>query len=139
MYATSADLESRFGGDELAQLTDRESGATIDDAIVTRALADADAEIDSYLATRYEVPLAPVPDVIVRLACDLARYHLHGIVAPDLVQRRYDAAVRLLRAIGSGEAGLSLGGSGGEPTASVGGVEMFGPDRVFSSTTLQDY
>ena len=66
-YATQADLETRFGSAELAQLTDRISGSVIDAAVVGRALADAEAEIDGYLAARYQLPLASAPAVLGRI------------------------------------------------------------------------
>lgn len=139
MYATRADLETRFGTDELIQLTDRLGGSVVVDAVVTRALADAQAEIDGYLSVRYPVPLTPVPDLIARLACDIARYYLHDQRAPEQVQKRYDAATRLLRALAAGEAGLSLAADGAAPPASAGGPEVTAPERTFSATTLADY
>ena len=76
-YATQSDLEERFGPQELAQLTDRVDGLMPDPAVIARALADAEAEIDGYLAARYTVPLSAVPAVLVRLTCDIARYRLY--------------------------------------------------------------
>lgn len=139
MYATRADLETRFGTDELIQLTDRLGGSVVVDSVVNRALADAQAEIDGLLAVRYPVPLTPVPDLINRLACDIARYHLHETAAPELVQRRYDAATRLLRALGAGEASLGLAADGGAPPAAATGLTVTAPERVFSGATLVDY
>ena len=74
-YATQTDMETRFGVDELIQRTSR-TGAAIDTDVLGRALADADAEIDSYLASRYALPLPSTPAVLVRLACDITRYQL---------------------------------------------------------------
>ena len=55
-YAAQSDLTDRFSAAELAQLTDRVNGTVIDTTVLGRALSDADAEIDSYLATRYALP-----------------------------------------------------------------------------------
>ena len=100
-YATQADLETRFGTEELAQRTDRINGSVIDASVISRALADAEAEIDGYLAKRYQLPLATVPAVLGRIACDLARYYLYDDRVIEVVRKRYEDAVRLLKAMAS--------------------------------------
>jgi len=107
-YATQADLEARFGIDELTQLTDRAGAGVPDATIVARALSDAAAEIDSYLASRYALPLSPVPTLLVRIACDIARYRLWEDRASDEVRRRYEDNVRLLEGIAKGVLSLGL-------------------------------
>lgn len=118
-YASQTDLTDRFGATELAQRTDRTNGTTIDTVVLGRALSDADAEIDGYLATRYSLPLASTPPVINRLACDLARYRLYDDGVPETVRVRYQDAVSLLKRMASGEVQLAgvaavavAGGSG---------------------------
>ena len=44
--------------------------------LIDEAIADADGEIDGYLAKRYAVPLAPVPKVINKFSKDIALYNL---------------------------------------------------------------
>ena len=114
-YATLADLVSRHGEDELAQLTDRLGAGVPDAAIVERALADADAEIDGYLASRYAMPLATVPPVLARIACDIARYRLWEDRASDEVRRRYEDARRVLESIARGQVSLGLSSANAEP------------------------
>ena len=53
-YASRADLEDRYGADEVAQ---RES--MLPDGAVDRILLAVDAQVDAYLAARYAVPLLP--------------------------------------------------------------------------------
>ena len=138
-YATESDLVERFGFEELAQRTSRTDGQSIDAVVLARALADAQAEIDGYLATRYMLPLASTPAVLVRLAADLARYQLCGDKLPDSVRQRYVDAVSVLKRLASGEvqlAGISpvpaLGGSGNA-------VAVRSPERVFGASQLQGY
>ena len=119
-YATQADLETRFGTDELAQLTDRVNGAVIDAAVVARAIADAEAEIDSYLAGRYSLPLASVPSVLQRLCCDIARYYLHDESVTEAVRNRYTDSVRMLKAISTGDVKID----GAAPLAAGVGVNL---------------
>lgn len=107
-YATKSDLITRFGDDELTQLTDRVGAGAADAAAVARALTDAEAEIDGYLAARYRLPLASVPPLLTRLACDLARYRLWSDLASEEVRRRYEDARRLLESLASGRVTLGV-------------------------------
>lgn len=102
-YATQADLITRFGSQELIEQTDRVNGAVVDAAVVDRELLYASATIDGYLASRYVLPLPlPVPDLLVGLCCDLARYALYTDAAPDMVRDRYKDAMARLRDISTG-------------------------------------
>jgi phage gp36-like protein len=138
-YATQSDLTDRFGAVELAQLTDRTSGLVIDTVVLARALADADAEIDSYLATRYALPLASTPVVLVRLAADMARYRLYDDRVTESVRVRYQDAVSLLKRLASGE--VRLDGATTPPAAASdsSGIAVRAPDRVFSADVLANY
>lgn len=108
MYASRDDMISRFGEDELTLLTDRDGRAgAIVEAVLTQALEDASAEIDGYIGGRYRLPLNPVPAVLTRLCCDMARYNLTDERATEQLQKRYEAAVQFLTRLGKGE--LSLG------------------------------
>jgi phage gp36-like protein len=130
-YATQADLEARFGADELTQLTDRVGAGVPDAAIVARALADADAEIDGYLASRYALPLATVPPVLVRIACDIARYRLWEDRASEEVRRRYEDARRMLESIARGQVSLGLPAASSAPAlaeVSLGNVRVMTRD-----------
>lgn len=137
-YATQQDLVDRFGSDELIQLTDRANTGTIDSTVVSRALTDADAEINGYLATQYTLPLSSVPAVLVRLACDIARYQLSADRVTDSVRDRYKDAVAFLKSLSKGEAQLGVAtGEAAKPTES--GVAFTGPNRVFNREKLCDY
>ncbi|WP_180125669.1 gp436 family protein [Rhodoferax sp. BLA1] len=118
-YASQADMTERFGETEVAQRTNRIDGLTIDSSVLDRALSDADAEIDSYLATRYALPLPSTPLVLVRMACDIARYRLFGEAVPETVRLRYADAISLLKRMAVGDVQLAgitavvaAGGSG---------------------------
>ena len=136
-YATLQDLVDRFGADELAQLTDRIDGTVIDPGIVARALADADAEIDGYLAVRFALPLSSVPAALVRISCDIARYRLYDSV-PDSVRKRYEDAVRDLKGYASGSLALD-GASPLQPASTSVAVKVLTPERLFNADTLARY
>lgn len=139
MYAVQSDLETRYGTEELAQLSDRTAGVVVNATVVARAIADAQAEIDSYVGARYAVPLAPVPDLINRVCCDIARYYLHEDRVTDQVRKRYEDCVDLLQAIATGKAELSLAADGSPAPSAGAGVMVSAPERVFSAETLADY
>lgn len=137
-YATRTDMTSRFAEEELIQLTDRNRLGQIDNVVLDRALADADAEINGYLSTRYTLPLAPVPTVLLRLAADLARYYLYDDHAPEQIKQRYDDAVKFLRAVATGTAQLGTDAAQPVPVVS-GGVSYQAGERVFNAETLRDF
>ena len=120
-YATQADLVERFGADEVRQLTDRHMPAqgAIVAAVLDRAIADAAGLIDAHLAGRYVLPLStPHPAQLVRVACDITRYFLHDLSAPDLVREHYEDAVKWLRDVAAGKVPL-IGATGLEVQASA--------------------
>ncbi|EKE75189.1 gp436 family protein [Gallaecimonas xiamenensis] len=108
MYAALADMQARFGEVELVDLTDRTGTGAIDQAVLDNALDDAAATIDGYLGARYPLPLATVPAVLTRVACDLARYYLYDERATEAVTKRHDDALKMLRSIGDGTVTLGL-------------------------------
>ncbi|MBB3231707.1 gp436 family protein [Halomonas stenophila] len=116
-YITLQDLIDRFGQDELLQLADDGAGA-IDQGEIDLAISDAGGEIDGRVAAGgYDVPLDPVPSIIQAYACDIARYRLYDEHATDQVTKRYEDAIKFLRAVAKGEVLLGIGGDADEPTA----------------------
>ncbi len=78
MYSSVTDMISRFGQTEMIRLTtppDQEM-ETVHADLLTRALVEASALIDSYLRARYTVPVVDVLPEITRAAAMLARYDL---------------------------------------------------------------
>lgn len=120
----------RFGNNELVELTDRSQLGEIDTAVLDAAIADATADIDMYLAMRYTLPLSTVPDVLTNLCCNIARYHLHDIGAPEHVKDKYDATIKLLRRIANGEIDLDVG----ETSAGAGDVAYETGSKVFGES-----
>ena len=139
MYATKQNLIDRFGESELAQLTDRDAGTTIDDTVVNRALADADSLINGYLQTRYTLPLSSVPPVLEGVASDIARYYLFEDRAPEIVEARYKDRVGWLKDVSTGKASLGLDAAGDETATETGTVDYNANDRVFDKDTLSDF
>ncbi len=127
-YATLATLTDRYGLAALVSLTDRGTVATgaVDPAVVDRALADADALVDGYLAGRYVLPLEAAPPLLTAIAAAVAFYSLHIGSPDDKVRKDYDDALRQLRDIADGR--LRLPVAGVEP-AVTGGSGVVTTDR----------
>ncbi len=106
-YCTVQDLIDRFGERELIDAADRDGDGKADEAVVLAACEDAAAEIDARLACRYAVPFARSTRILRALACDIARHELLNPRPHEEAIRRYEAALKLLESIASGE--LSLG------------------------------
>lgn len=135
VYAQKQDLVDRFGEQELIQLTDRADppSGIISDTVLNRALADADGMIDAALATRYTLPLASVPKILARAACDIARYYLYEDMPGEVVKARYDEAAALLKDLATGKNTLGLDASNVViPVASGGAAEFNTMRKDFS-------
>ncbi|WP_312929107.1 gp436 family protein [Stutzerimonas nitrititolerans] len=111
-YLTLDDLIRRFGRDDILDLAedkDDDTGETIDQDKVDDAIQDATGEIDSALAGGGDrLPLASVPPILTAYGCDIARYRLNDERATEQVTKRYDDAIKALRAIASGALKLGL-------------------------------
>lgn len=139
-YATQQNMVTRFGEREVRILTDRENTGLIVSAVLANAFVEADAEIDSYLQSRFPLPLSIVPTLLVGIACDVARYRLAGtdIRETDPIRTRYKDATKMLGLIRDGKLDLGLS-AGGQPAPEAGGVRVVEGDRVFTPGSLSDY
>jgi phage gp36-like protein len=139
-YAVAQDVIDQFGEREVLALTDRANVGVVDADLLGRALADAGAEIDSYLVGRYTLPLAGSFPLLKRYACDITRYLLSGseVTEVETVRNRYKDAVRFLEAVRDGKIRLgadSVGQAAPEPQR----IAVVGGDRVFGADSLRDF
>ncbi len=136
-YCTQADLEARFGAQEILELTDRNADNVADAGVLENAIADAGAVIDTFVAKRYDLPLSSVPAALVKTACDLVRYALHKEDPPDRVAAAQKDAMAFLRDIAAGKAVLDIAGA--EPAGAENEILIGGDARIFTSDNLKDY
>lgn len=140
-YVTKQGLIDRFGELELVQLTDRTNipVSTIDDVPVTRAIDDATALADGYLAKVMALPLSIVPPVLEKTVADIARYYLHGTSADkdSPVTRAFNTSTTFLRDVSRGLVQLTAGSEAPKPAGS-GQVQVSAPARVFSRDSLRN-
>lgn len=130
-YATPQDLIARLGEREAAAISDRSGTGVPDVAVLTKALADAEQEVNAYVGRRYFLPLttsaglaAAAPSFLVRITVDIARYRQTGteIMETEAIRLRFKDALKALEQIANGLVSLGdlqLASAGGP--ASVGG------------------
>ena len=94
--------------------------------IVEQAIADADAEIDGYLAKRYKVPFGKTPQVINKFAKDIALYNMVSRKGVDENDRektyltRYNAAIAFLTKVAEGRISIGVSENNTEDAARIG-------------------
>lgn len=110
--------------------------------IIDAAVADADAEIDGYLAKRYAVPFAPVPRVLNKFSKDIAVYNLFSRIGIDessdqkTYLNRYNAAIKFLTLVAEGK--VSIGAEADDPaTAAATGFSVQSNPRLFSRESMK--
>lgn len=133
-YSTLQTIIDQFGAKEVLRASDRDKDGVADVGVVDRAIADADAEIDSYLGTKYPVPLNPVPGIVVTASATIAMYRMSydsGTLTEEK-RRRYEDLIRWLRDVAAGKAVLD----GGVGEKSSGGVRYFSEPREYTRTKL---
>lgn len=150
-YATPTDLLTRFDASEIAQRVDRgvprrvtaqlmidvatgaslaaypaEAAERAQTALVVlqRALQDADDTINGYISARYTLPLAPVPAVLQRVACELARFYLYDDQVTDPIKDRHAANVKWLGEVSKGTVSLGADAASGVQPVSSAGAEL---------------
>ena len=110
--------------------------------IIDAAIADADAEIDGYLAKRYAVPFSPVPRVLNKFSKDIAIYNLFSRMGIDestdqkTYLNRYNAAVKFLTLVAEGKVSIGAGNEDPASAASTGFAVKSSP-RLFRRNQMR--
>jgi len=111
-YATADDIVDLHGQQFLNDLADRNQDGAPDADVVESAIRAADAEINTYLAMRYQTPLTynPIPDVVRIASVEIASYRLasNGLSLTEDIRTRYEDMIKLLTQIATGKAGLGV-------------------------------
>lgn len=165
-YATAAELLTRFDAAEIAQRVDRgvprlvtaelmtavATGADVSAftaaeitranaslVVLQRALADADDTINGYIITRYSLPLAPVPAVLARVACELARFYLYDDQVTDLIKDRHAANMKWLAEVSKGTVSLGADAVSGVQPVSSAGAELVSGSTVWKRERSREF
>ena len=111
--------------------------------LIDEAIADADGEIDGYLAKRYAVPLAPVPKVINKFSKDIAVYNLFSRIGIDegtgekTYLNRYNAAVKFLTLVAEGKVSIGADIDGDPASAAAAGFSIRSSPRLFNRDQMR--
>ena len=109
-YATIAAMITRFGVQDLTEITDNEPPYTgqINEIKLQAAIDSANAEVDAYLAKKLSVPTVLQSAFVQMMACDIARYHvvLGNSRVSERDEKRYELAVKNLQAVNEGKIGI---------------------------------
>lgn len=94
------------------------AGYTVASALVTQAITDAEAEINGYIARRYNLPFSAVPVQVRMIADCLAQFYTYlGLYSADNMNRnnfsegqstKYEIQIKRLESIADGTISLTL-------------------------------
>lgn len=165
-YSTATALLTRFDAAEIAQRVDRglprlvtsqllldaAAGASLlayTDAevaraqtalvVINRALQDADDTINGYISARYTLPVAPVPAVLQRVACELARFYLYDDQVTDLIKDRHASNIKWLGEVSKGMVSLGADAATGAQPVSSAGAELVSGGKVWGRADSQGF
>jgi len=136
MYATQQDMIAKVGEDALFVAADRDGDDILDTVAIDSALTSASAEIDSYLAVRYPLPLPIVPEIVKDLCVWIALYKLclNTPAMTDDLKDQYNNSISHLNRIANGKAALDLPKQQSRPPKPV---VLAGPDRLFTRDKMR--
>ena len=139
-YSTKADILEQMDEDVLIQLTDDLDAGEVDEDMVTRAIDDADSEIDSYCGVRHVVPFVTVPNRVRKLSVDIAIYNLYARRkgAPEDRKARYENAIRFLKDVAKGIATLGEDDPDATPAESH-RPDIDQADRIFTRDKMKGF
>ena len=139
-YCDIDDLQEQISEDELIGLSDDAAAGAVDDDVISRAIADADAVVDVYCHERYTVPLTPVPAMIRRVSVDIAIYNLYSRrddSAPETRQDRYKEALRFLEKVAAGKIGLGVATPA--PADTPDSIDLASNTRIFTRDKMDGF
>jgi len=136
-YCTLEDILDSMDEDEVIGYTDDADTGSVNTEATDKAIAGADALIDAHIASKYGIPLSPVPDIINSLAVDIAIYKISSRRggAPEGIRKKYEDAVKFLEKVSSGK--VHIPGAASAPiTSSNGSVKLTSDPRIFTRDTM---
>jgi phage gp36-like protein len=153
-YIDQASVESRIDRAKLLQLTDdARAGLEAGDlpaaakTVVNDIIADAEGTVESYLRTRYTLPV-PVTPKVKSLCLDIAVFKLLGRRATskvgvyELREKDHDKAIKFLEALSKGQAALDVPAAEETKINPASGDEVLsGPSRpaTFSDKKMEGF
>ena len=139
-YATIDDILKQLPEATLIELTDDDDDGVVVVETVTRAIEDADEEIDSFLAVRYSLPFSTAPRLARKFSVDIAVCNLYARrpgTIPDERAKNCDRAREMLEKIAGGDLRLDVPEPAEDADTGV-HVTTSKSDRIFSMGRTSD-
>jgi phage gp36-like protein len=138
MYANEQDIIDKYGAEALVITADHDGDGVADPAVVARGLSDAGDEINTYIGSRYPLPLTYAPPILKPLCIDIALYKMSvGITVTDEKRLRYEDALKLLVKIAEGK--ITLGLPAVEQPVANDGIHISRATPVLTKDVLETY
>lgn len=141
-YAALTDIKKLLPESIVIQLTDDENLGEVNQDRIDEAVAQADAEIDSYCGAKYSVPFSTAPDIVKKISVDIAIYNLYSRkvdVIPEIRAERYKNAIRQLEGISKGSISIGEAVEPDVPTEGGPEVNKTESDRIFTRDTMEGF
>ena len=131
-YATVTDMQDRYPARDLIAISDPNNQA-IQVSFIQQALADASAEIDSYIESRVKLPLSDPPARLNEDCCTIAMYKMQSlrpIHDIESARDRYKDVVVYLTRVSDGKSTLGVAADSAEPPQQPNSVITTSDDPV---------
>lgn len=141
-YTNENDILGEIQLKELIRLTDdAPTTGAVNQTILNQVIANASGEIDSYVGSRYSVPLVPTPPSVEAMAIVITCYRLYRRrEVPDeknKYKEQYDDAIKTLKTIKAGDEALDLSvNQAFSPVQSVQRATIFGWGQTFVPNSM---
>ena len=108
-YCDLSDVQLACGGeDDLIELSDQNRDGALDGDVIDKAIARADALINTYAKKLFQIPIDPVTDELRERSSELAAYYLrkwkHALTDDD--RKDFEEHIKWLTALSKGEVTL---------------------------------
>lgn len=141
-YLTNQEYIDRVGEAETIRVTDESRQGVIDTTKLSDAIKDASEFADSYIQTRYTLPLSTAPEILKSIITALAREYLHRQRPTQAVTDQANLARSQLKDIAAGRAALPVPVGSEPPQENASGLAVSSHDgrgRLFTDAALADY
>lgn len=151
MYCSYEDLIQQVRAEVLEKLAGDETGEIQMD-IIHNGIQTAQSEIDAYCRKQFKVPFSPVPEMIRKIAIDIAIYNIasgrgfnFGSESNDrIIYVRYEKAIAFLEKVAAGKVDLidESGGNGGLDEAGSYGTKnlrISSEKRIFGRSNMRGF
>jgi phage gp36-like protein len=131
-YSTLDNLLALVPEDTLIELSsDEDDAIAVDMTVISAAIAQGDSVIDGYVGVQRQVPLDPVPGLVMTISANLAIFNLYRRrnQVPDIWESQYKADVAVLVKISTGQISF---GSAVEPAPAPQQTLAHSPGKVLS-------